>query len=84
MTTTLNNNNKISVKLLGNIYNIFESICPLVNYAHQIKSDLQGRGVNKISNKIRTTATKFLAKRRKLLPTLRECLGEALTLPKKF
>ena len=43
-----NNKHDLSVKLLGDLANIFDSLLPAVEYAKKIKTDLRSRGVDKI------------------------------------
>ena len=54
------NKHKLSVNLLGDIATFFDSICPLLTNSKTIKTNLQGRGVDKISRNIHQTISKYL------------------------
>ena len=75
MTTVSNNNHDTTMNLLFDITNVFNSVCPLLLYLRQIKSNLRGRGMNKKSNDSVVIATKFLAKKEEIICNFKTVSG---------
>ena len=70
-----NNKYDLDLKLLGDLADIFDSLLPVVEYAKKTKTNLRGRGVDKISKDIYRIVSNCVQKKARIINSCSKISG---------